>query len=106
MVYTDPWYHDDSHEPYNSAPDRGYINGEDPLETRFLYTLPLFVTISLVGIVGTLYGFVDPDITPSEAALHNEKEARDYVFTQLAEKNKILKELRARESELLNATSE
>ena len=31
MVYNDPWFHDDSHEPYNSAPERGYINGEDPL---------------------------------------------------------------------------
>ena len=27
MVFTDPWYHDDSHEPYNSAPERGYVNG-------------------------------------------------------------------------------
>jgi hypothetical protein len=106
MVYNDPWFHDDSHEIYNSAPERGYVNGEDPLETRFLYTIPLFVTISLVGIVGTLYGFADPEITPSEAALHNEKEARDYVFDKLAEKNRILNELRALENELLQTTSE
>lgn len=64
------------------------------------------MTICLVGVVGTLYGFVDQEITPSEAALHNEKEARDYVFERLAEKNKILNSLRARENELLNATSE
>jgi hypothetical protein len=106
MVFNDPWYHDDSHEPYNSAPERGYINGEDPLETRFLYTLPLFVTACLVGIVGTLYGFADPGITPTEALLHSEKEARDYVFEELKEKNKILKALRQRENELLEATAE
>jgi hypothetical protein len=106
MVYNDPWYHDDSHEIYNSAPERGYINGEDPLETRYLYTLPLFATICLVGIVGTLYGFADLEVTPSEAALHNEKDARDYVFQRLAEKNKILNALKARENELINATAE
>lgn len=106
MVFNDPWYHDDSHEIYNSAPERGYINGEDPLESRFLYTVPLFVTLCLVAVVGTLYGFVDPEITPSEAGLHNEKVARDYVFDQLSEKNRILNSLRARETELLNATSE
>lgn len=106
MVYNDPWYHDDSHEPYNSAPERGYVNGEDPLETRFLYTLPLFVSVSLVAIVGLLYAFADQGIAPTEALLHNEKEAREYVFEQLKEKNKILKALRQRESELLDATVE
>lgn len=44
-----------------------------------MYTVPVFVAISIVAIVGTLYGFVDPLIVPSEAALHNEKVAREYV---------------------------
>ena len=106
MVFTDPWYHDDSHEPYNSAPDRGYVNGEDPLESRFLYTIPLFVVISLVGITGTLFGFADLEIGSSEAFLHNEKAARDYVVDSLKEKNRILNALRAREAELLQSSSE
>ena len=101
MVYNDPWYHDDSHEIYNSGPERGYVNGEDPLESRFLYTIPLFVSMSVVGIVATLYGFADLGITYSEAALYNQKKARDYVFETLGQKNKILNELKAREAELL-----
>lgn len=31
FVFNDPWFHDDSHDPYVSLPERGYTNFEDPL---------------------------------------------------------------------------
>lgn len=71
-----------------------------------MYTVPLFVVMSLVGITGTLLGFADLEVGSSEAFLHNEKDARDYVVDTLKEKNRILNALRAREAELLQSSSE
>lgn len=106
LVFTDPWYHEDSHEIYNSAPERGYINGEDPLETRYLFTIPILTAIGLITIAATLYSFADLRMANSEALVYGEKVARDYVHEQLNAKNAQLNQLRAREAELLAATAQ
>lgn len=59
----DVWYHELDHEPYTSAPQRGYIGGEDPLESRMLYTNSYWVGIVLVTFTGVLLGIADPAFT-------------------------------------------
>ena len=48
-----------------------------------------------------LTAIADPSFTNSEVLLFNEKQARDYVISQLEAKNQKLNELRAKEAELL-----
>ena len=100
MIYNDAWFHDDSHEPYNAEPDRGYISGEDPLESRNVYSHLFYVLISISACILLLVGSADPEIVETEAKIYWDKQARDYVNQVLQEKNRVLNELRAREKEL------
>lgn len=61
LVFNEPWFHEDFHEPYNSAPDRGYISGSDPLESRLNYSVPVYITCSVLTLVLSLYGIGDRD---------------------------------------------
>ena len=101
QVYTDPWFHEDSHEPYHSLPDRGYVNGEDPLESRSIYSHAAHITGVLIALILALYGLADPWVQNSEAVLHQQVISRRYVTETLEAKNRKLNELKARQNELL-----
>ena len=101
MVYTDPWYHEDSHEPYHSLPERGYVNGEDPLETRSIYSHATHLTGAVMLFILALYAIADPWMQNAEAVIYQQVKVRQYVNGTLEAKNKKLNELKARQNELL-----
>ena len=104
MVYNDPWFHEDSHEPYNSLPERGYVNFEDPIDNRFAYDIPMMFAVVVVIFVAGLYGLTDPEMTNPEALFYDQLLARRHVTDILTEKNKYLNSLKAREAELLGTS--
>ena len=61
----DPWYHEPDHEQYTSAPERGYISGEDPLESRMLYSNSYWVAIVLFTFSLLLTALADPTYSNS-----------------------------------------
>ena len=68
MVYNDPWFHEDSHEPYSSGPQRGYISGEDPLESRFIYSVPAYFTAGIGVLILSLLALGDKDFKNTESS--------------------------------------
>jgi hypothetical protein len=60
--------------------------------------------MTVLSFVLLLISASDPMMIESEALVYHEKIARDYVISELANKNKILNALKAREQELLQAT--
>jgi hypothetical protein len=62
MVYNDPWFHDDSHEPYNSLPNRGYAMGDDPLETRYNYSNAIYYSLMIILAVTLIGSFTDDNL--------------------------------------------
>jgi hypothetical protein len=105
FVYNDPWFHEDSHEPYNSQPDRGYYSGQDPLDSRHVYTTPTYVAFTIFMGVLLLYTMADPMLMSSEGFVRRQQVARRYVETYFTKKNEEINALRAQEAELLQATS-
>jgi hypothetical protein len=105
LVYNDPWFHEDSHEPYNSPPRRGYIVGDDPLESRFMLSYAMYIAAGISLLVVGLYALGDKDLKNSEASLYDTYISSKYVHETLEAKNKRLNELRAKENALLRASS-
>ena len=60
----------------------------------------------MIATVLGLYALADPYLQTSEAIVYQQVVSRRYVTETLEQKNKKLNELKARESELLKATSE
>jgi len=59
----------------------------------------------IVGTVLILLGFVDKDMTYSEAATYSEKITREFVISELNNLNKQINDLKSKESELSQALS-
>lgn len=104
FYYNEPWFHEDSHEPYNSLPERGYANGQDPLDNRNVYSTPQYLGIMILTSVFFLYSLSDPTFMSAEASIGRQVEVRHFVEDYLVEKNKEINELLALEAELLKKT--
>ena len=66
----------------------------------------MYTTAMVIATVLGLYALADPYLQTSEAIVYQQVVSRRYVTETLEQKNKKLNELKARESELLKATSE
>lgn len=105
LIYNDPWFHEDSHEPYNSPPRRGYITGDDPLESRFMYSIPNYATAGVLLLTLALFAIGDKDFKNTEATEYEHFISSKFVHETLEAKNAKLNELRARENALLKGLS-
>lgn len=63
MVFNDPWFHEDSHEPYNAPPEKGYVSGEDPLETRHIYSHAMYLSLGAATLLLVLLALTDKEMT-------------------------------------------
>lgn len=66
----------------------------------------MYTTAMVIAAVLGLYALADPYLQTSEAIVYQQVVSRRYVTETLEQKNRKLNELKAREKELLKATSE